>query len=97
MKFSLSANSAVASMWSTIFFPIIPALFQLAVIAFAIVVAFSLRAFNQHSWLNKFYWSFDVNKYISFQVLNTIACIWDLLFISALNEISLAGAFSTWY
>lgn len=34
---------------------------------------------------------------ISFQVLNTIACIWDLLFISALNEISLAGAFSTWY
>lgn len=33
----------------------------------------------------------------SFQAFNIIVCIWNLLFISALSEISLANAFATWY
>lgn len=34
---------------------------------------------------------------IPLQTFNVIACLWDMLFISALSQLSLAGAFSTWY
>lgn len=34
---------------------------------------------------------------MSFQAFNAIACLWDLLFISEMSELWLAGAFATWY
>lgn len=35
--------------------------------------------------------------WLLFQSFNIIACVWDLFFISALSEITLAGTFCTWY
>lgn len=32
-----------------------------------------------------------------FQAFNVVACVWELFFISALSEITLAGTFCTWY
>lgn len=102
-------------MWSTVFFPIITAIFKIAVLEFAIIVSYCLSILkhsNSHhysdSLLDFFHVSFrkkissilelsEFSSLVTFQALNIIACIWNMLFISALNQLSLASAFGTWY
>lgn len=109
---SLLLLSAVSSMWSTILFPIIPALFQIAVVGFFFVLTYCLWALKgsddnySHGLLNFLHVCHSciyesathlISLKNSFQAFNVIACLWDLVFISALSELSLAGTFATWY
>lgn len=43
-------DSAVASMWSTVLFPLVPAIFQIAVIEFAAVVSFCLSSLHESGY-----------------------------------------------
>lgn len=45
-----TSYSAVVSMWSIVFFPILPVLFQFAVIDFAILVAYCLQALKGQNY-----------------------------------------------
>lgn len=81
----------VCSLWSTIIFPIIPAILKYAVLIYYILVGVNLKNENKlNNAQNR-----DVLIYL--KIYNFIAFLWTQFFISGVIQMTVAGTFTTWY
>lgn len=78
-------------MWSTVFFPVIPAFIKIIVLGFALTVHINLVAKSEEIPRT------NQTLYGFLQAYNVFGVIWATFFISALTEMTLAGTFGTWY